>query len=128
MPAFAASPDWSISEKNMMPLSATSFLRRFTVSARGYALLTRTMPPSLSARGLAVLNSNSPAIKAPDTVAIIRVIIWILLFSAFSISAPRDDHREQDDAARWPRKRLVPVSQSPPWHCGCRAQAQREDG
>jgi hypothetical protein len=32
MPAFAASFDWSISEKNMMPFEATAFFNRETVS------------------------------------------------------------------------------------------------
>jgi hypothetical protein len=33
-PASAASFAWSISEKNMMPLSATSFFKRFKVSGK----------------------------------------------------------------------------------------------
>ena len=50
MPASAASFDWSISEKNLMPLPAMSALMRVIASAIGTALLTRTMPSSLSAR------------------------------------------------------------------------------
>src|SRR6266702_3241621 len=50
MPASAASLDWSISEKNLMPLLAISALMRAIASAIGTALLTRTMPSSLSAR------------------------------------------------------------------------------
>src|SRR5215469_8915352 len=89
----------------MMPLSATSFLRRFTVSANGYALLTRTMPSSVSARGLAMLNSRSPAIKTAETVAIIRAIIPFLLLSPSSKSATREDSRQQQDATCLSRER-----------------------
>src|SRR6516162_5582360 len=93
----------------MMPLSATSFLRRFTVSASGYALLTRTMPSSVSARVLVMLNSRSPAIKTAETAVITRAIIWLLLLSSPSKSATREDHREQN-ATRLPKERLVLVS------------------
>src|SRR6516225_3101382 len=82
----------------MMPLSATSFLSRFTVSVSGYALLTRTMPSSVSARGLVMLNSRSPAIKTAETVATIRAIILFLLLSASSKSATREDNRQRE---RW---------------------------
>ena len=34
MPALAASADWSISWKKVMPLAAMSFFRRATVSSR----------------------------------------------------------------------------------------------
>src|SRR5438477_263791 len=50
MSASAASFDWSISEKNLMPLVAISALMRMIASCIGTALLTRTMPSSLSAR------------------------------------------------------------------------------
>src|SRR3954465_2641268 len=50
MPASAASFDWSISMKNLMPLPAISALMRVIASAIGTALLTLTMPSSLSAR------------------------------------------------------------------------------
>src|SRR6516162_1110187 len=82
-----------------MPLSATSFLSRFTVSVSGYALLTRTMPSSVSARGLVMLNSRSPAIKTAETVAIIRAIISFLLLSASSKFATREDNHQQDATA-----------------------------
>src|SRR5882724_9705107 len=49
MPASAASFDWSISMKNLMPLPAISALIRVIASAIGTALLTLTMPSSLSA-------------------------------------------------------------------------------
>src|SRR6516164_11659841 len=97
----------------MMPLSATSFLRRFTVSVSGYALLTRTMPSSLSARGLAMLYSRSPAIKAAGTVANIRVVIRILPLSALLISAPGENHHREQDVARCPRDRVVALSIAP---------------
>ena len=50
MPASAASFDWSISVKNLMPLPAMSALMRVIASAIGTALLTLTIPSSLSAR------------------------------------------------------------------------------
>ena len=49
MPASAASFDWSISEKNLMPLLAMSALMRVMASDIGTALLTRMMPSSLGA-------------------------------------------------------------------------------
>ena len=50
IPASAASLDWSISMKNLMPLAAMSALMRVIASAIGTELLTRTIPSSLSAR------------------------------------------------------------------------------
>jgi hypothetical protein len=51
MPASAASCDWSISEKNLMPLLAMSALILVMASAIGTALLTRTMPSSPALAG-----------------------------------------------------------------------------
>ena len=68
-------------------------------SLRSYALLTRTMPSSVSARGLVMLNSRSPAIKTAETLVTIRAIISFLLLSASSKFA------RQQDATRLPRER-----------------------
>lgn len=46
MPASAASFDWSISEKNLMPFAAMSFFSRSIVSTTEYALFTLTIPSS----------------------------------------------------------------------------------
>ena len=59
MPASAASFDWSISMKNLMPLPAISALMRVIASAIGTALLTLTMPSSLSAEAVDHANASS---------------------------------------------------------------------
>jgi hypothetical protein len=79
-PASAASLDWSISLKNMMPLSATSFLMRLMVSGMEYALLMRTMPSSLAA--LAALDGNNIRANANSTTEQmfrmnINVLLWL---------------------------------------------------
>src|SRR6266581_3472180 len=64
MPASAASLDWSISEKNLMPLLAISALMRLIASAIGTALLTRTIPSSLSARAAEATETTRNSISS----------------------------------------------------------------
>src|SRR3974390_763283 len=84
MPASAASFDWSISLKNLMPLTAMSALMRMIASHIGTALLTRTMPSSLSARAAEQATATRIAKSSNEVVqfakrSVIRRIMSVLL-------------------------------------------------
>ena len=89
MPASAASFDWSISEKNVIPLPAISALMRVMASAIGTALLTRMMPLSLSARAPvameATINSISGDMPKLAKRAVKRRVMVRLLFCANAV-------------------------------------------
>src|SRR4029079_3174919 len=87
MPASAASLDWSISMKNWMPFAAMSALIRLIASVIGTALLTRTMPSSLSAGAAEVGERKSKASSSVTQKLAERLAKWAVIGNLLSIGA-----------------------------------------
>src|SRR6266702_748720 len=109
MPASAASLDWSISEKNLMPLLAMSALMRVIASAIGTALLTRTMPSSLSALAEEATDISRNISASEVQKFKMRFFMGRLLFLVLSLAHAGNsgfDHR-MDSPRRWLKYRLA---------------------
>src|SRR6266702_2887897 len=99
MPASAASFDWSISEKNLMPLLAISALMRVIASAIGTALLRRTTPSSLSAQAQEAANTNSKMNASGPQNLGRRLAIFLMGRLLFVVARPQAWRPRQDDGS-----------------------------